>query len=146
MAGKIAASGNIMSLVDSTGQSKVIPCDYCFYKLFYNCNILTSAPELPATTLVNRCYSNMFEGCGSLTEAPELPAKTLVNNCYSLMFYYCMTLNYVKVGFTDWNESVDPTLRWSDGISSKGTFVCPAGLAEKRSANNIPTGWTVVHP
>ena len=34
---------------------------------------------LPATTLANSCYLNMFYKCTSLTTAPELPATTLAN-------------------------------------------------------------------
>ena len=43
-----------------------------FYKVarinnkFSNCTSLTTAPELPATTLANNCYSKMFSGCTSL--------------------------------------------------------------------------------
>ena len=31
--------------------------------MFYNCTSLTTAPELPATTLDNDCYNDMFSGC-----------------------------------------------------------------------------------
>lgn len=52
MSGSIAGSGNIMSLIDNGEcQTLTIPCKYCFLCLFSNCSSLTSAPELPATTL-----------------------------------------------------------------------------------------------
>jgi hypothetical protein len=35
---------------------------------------------LPVTVLTSQCYSNMFYGCTSLTTAPELPATTLAKN------------------------------------------------------------------
>ena len=92
MSGKIAASGNIMSLLDKTCQSTTIPNDYCYYNMFYNCKSLTTAPALPATTLANDCYENMFMGCTSLTTAPALPATTLANDCYSYMFSGCKSL------------------------------------------------------
>ena len=38
-------------------------------------------------TMVDRCYAYMFYGCTSLTTAPELPATTLANYCYLRMFY-----------------------------------------------------------
>ncbi|MCQ2603948.1 MAG: leucine-rich repeat protein [Spirochaetia bacterium] len=90
--GDIAASGSIMSLLDKSCQSKVIPCDACFLGLFSGCSNLTSAPELPATTLTNECYAFMFFGCSSLTSAPELPAKTLAEYCYGSMFSGCSSL------------------------------------------------------
>ncbi|MBR6112655.1 MAG: leucine-rich repeat protein, partial [Paludibacteraceae bacterium] len=92
MTGKIAASGSVMSLIDGTGETLVVPADYCFYSLFKGCTSLTQAPELPATTLANYCYQYMFEGCTSLTQAPELPATTLADYCYSYMFEGCTSL------------------------------------------------------
>ncbi len=65
--------------------------------MFYGCTSLTTAPELPATTLAYGCYENMFYGCTSLTTAPELPATTLETFCYKRMFYGCSKLNYIKM-------------------------------------------------
>ena len=64
----------------------------CYEYMFFNCTALTSAPALPATTLSVRCYRGMFTGCTSLTQAPVLPATTLTPNCYYSMFYYCTAL------------------------------------------------------
>ena len=86
--GKIAASGNIMSLLNFT---PVLP-NFAFFGLFMGCTSLVSAPELPATTLADSCYSNMFYGCSSLTQAPALPATTLANSCYYHMFRGCSSL------------------------------------------------------
>jgi hypothetical protein len=57
--------------------------------MFSDCTSLTSAPELPATTLTESCYSYMFMFCSSLTKAPELPATKLAENCYCRMFMFC---------------------------------------------------------
>ncbi len=89
--GAVAASGDIMSLLDREG-SLTIPSSYCFCQLFDGCTILTEAPDLPATTLAERCYSKMFNGCTSLTTAPDLPATTLTDLCYFNMFYGCTNL------------------------------------------------------
>ena len=74
----------------------------CYGEMFRNCTSLTTAPALPATTLAQNCYQNMFYGCTSLTTAPELPATTLVSNCYRDLFRGCSSLTYIKVGFTTW--------------------------------------------
>lgn len=58
----------------------------CYYQMFQNCTSLTTAPELPATTLADMCYSSMFSGCTNLTSAPDLPATTLAEGCYEYMF------------------------------------------------------------
>ena len=92
---KIAASGNIMSLLDPKCEVTGFDPYYgvrCFYKLFYGCTSLIAAPELPATALAEYCYNGMFFGCSSLAEAPELPAETLAVHCYDEMFYGCSSL------------------------------------------------------
>lgn len=170
MSGTIGASGNVMSLVDSTCKSLTIPGDYCFLRLFYNCASLTTAPELPATTLATYCYREMFQGCTSLTTAPALPATTLATWCYSSMFYSCTSLttapalpattlaaqcysymfngctklSSIEVSFTSWTQAGDQTGAWVGGVASSGTFTKPAALAEEYGANKIPTGWTVI--
>ena len=92
MTGKIAASGSIMSLLDGTVETYAINNSYCFCHLFDGCSSLTTAPELPATRLLNYCYRAMFQNCTSLAYAPELPAMTLANSCYINMFQGCTSL------------------------------------------------------
>ena len=92
MSGKIAASGNIMSLLDKTCQSTTIANNFCYNYMFWNCVSLTTAPTLPATTLAIQCYRYMFRGCTSLTTAPALPATTLARDCYNSMFHSCASL------------------------------------------------------
>lgn len=65
---------------------------YAYAQMFQDCTSLTTAPELPATTLPKSCYNSMFYGCTSLTVAPELPATTLADSCYANMFYGCTSL------------------------------------------------------
>jgi hypothetical protein len=60
--------------------------------MFYGCASLTTAPQLPATTLAEWCYTLMFNFCTSLTTPPQLPATTLAGWCYSLMFSHCTSL------------------------------------------------------
>ena len=87
MTGKIAASGNINTLLKADGSVlDLTGRDGCYSYMFENCTSLTQAPELPATTLAYRCYHAMFDNCTSLTQAPELPATTLAEACYSRMF------------------------------------------------------------
>ncbi len=65
----------------------------CYYGMFSGCTSLTAAPELPATTLASYCYASMFSGCTSLTTAPELPATTLASYCYARMFTNCLKVS-----------------------------------------------------
>ena len=89
--GSIAASGNIMSLLNGDAPDSIL-ADYCYSNMFDGCTSLVQAPELPATTLASYCYSNMFRGCTSLVQAPELPATTLKPRCYNNMFNGCTSL------------------------------------------------------
>lgn len=91
--GSIEISGNIMSLIDNgTCNTYEIPNNYCFYKLFYNCDKIINAPELPAQILKDWCYAYLFYGCKLLQNAPELPSITLQNHCYCYMFGNCISL------------------------------------------------------
>ena len=100
MSGSLACEGNVMSLIGSETAPE-IPCVACFAGMFYGCTSLTSAPELPATTLAKECYAHMFYGCTSLTTAPELPATRLVDSCYYEMFFNCASLNNITMLATD---------------------------------------------
>ena len=89
---KVACTGDIRTLIDYKTYKTVKTNKARFSSLFTDCKVLTSAPNLPATTLANKCYNSMFSGCSNLQEAPELPAETLAENCYSNMFYDCTSL------------------------------------------------------
>ena len=89
---KVACTGDIRTLLNWRNYNIVETYNAKFCSLFKNCNVLTSAPELPATTLAGNCYDGMFSGCTSLTAAPELPATTLAGFCYDSMFYGCTSL------------------------------------------------------
>ena len=88
----VTCTGDIRTLIDYASYSTVETGNARFCYLFYNCIALTSAPELPATSLADSCYFSMFEGCTSLTEAPELPATTLAERCYQSMLSGCTSL------------------------------------------------------
>ena len=116
MTGKIAASGNVMSLLDPNCEVTafdVVDGAYCFYKLFEGCTSLTKAPELPATDLAPACYGDMFKGC--------------------------ISLNSITVHFTEWGNT---TIGWVNGVSSTGKFYCPSDLDEEYGEDYIPNGWT----
>ena len=86
MTGKIAASGNVNSLLEEDEETartmSLAGKNYTYTYMFSDCSSLTQAPALPATTLADSCYYNMFSGCTALTQAPELPATTLASYCY----------------------------------------------------------------
>jgi hypothetical protein len=115
MQGSFEGSGDLMTLVDSTGMTTEAPA-YCFYRLFYYCTALTKAPRITATASNSDTYANMFVGCTKL--------------------------QYIEVDFTTWNT--DAADNWVSSIASTGTFVKPAALPTTFGSSNIPSGWTVI--
>lgn len=112
----------------------------CYAMMFQGCTSLTQAPALPATTLTDFCYYYMFENCTSLTQAPELPAGDLVNSCYAYMFQGCTSLNYISVGFYNWEQYT--TDNWLP--ENTGRFVCQQTLIDntsERTTNTVPSSW-----
>lgn len=114
---------------------------YCYMAMFQRCTSLTSAPTLLATTLVEACYHSMFQYCSKLSLPPDLPATTLARSCYSYMFYNCSRLASIVTSHTEWDYA---TTNWVSGVSSSGTFTCPAALPQKRGISYIPNNWTIV--
>ena len=90
--GNVTCTGDIRTLLDWENYNIVKTDNARFCCLFQNCSVLTSAPELPATTLADNCYYSMFLNCTNLIAAPKLPATTLANSCYSFMFSNCKNL------------------------------------------------------
>ena len=141
------ASGNVNSLLEENEEvartMSLVNREMCYANLFSGA-ALTTAPELPATTLAYGCYGFMFHNCAYLTKAPELPATELADNCYYSMFSGCLNLNYVKVGFDDWNPQ-SATLEWLP--ENNGTFKCSRDLINntyERSTNTVPNSWNMV--
>ena len=118
---------------------------HCYEGMFDSCYYLTTPPALPATTLAASCYQSMFNGCTSLVSAPALPATTLAASCYNSMFSGCVGLSSVKVSFTAW--ALGSTDDWMKNVSSTGIFLCPSQLGTDttiaRGASNCPANWTV---
>ena len=144
------ASGNVNSLLEEDPNiARTMSLEgrnFCYAYLFSG-TLLTTAPELPATTLAYGCYASMFQGCTSLTKAPELPADNLVDNCYAFMFDGCSSLNYVSAGFYNWVQYA--TDNWLNSVAATGTFVCPSTLientpADQRSTSTVPESWIML--
>ncbi len=87
--GTVDCSGDIRTLLGTASMSM---SGYCFSYMFSGCTSLTTAPELPATSLTEDCYEGMFSGCTGLTTAPNLPATSLASECYEYMFSGCTGL------------------------------------------------------
>ena len=92
LSAKAGCSGNLNTLLEYSNPPTALSATHCYINMFNGCTNLTTAPELPATTLTKYCYQGMFFGCTSLTTAPTLPATTLAESCYSIMFRGCTNL------------------------------------------------------
>ncbi len=136
-----------------------------YQRLFESCRTLRKAPSLPALTLEEACYKFMFARCSNLTEAPELnakeipamcyqgmfllntsliyaphlPAEQLKYQCYEKMFAGCSNLQYMSVGFKNWQ--ITSTDDWvaeynnTPGVKDYGIFNCPEELPHDINAS-----------
>jgi len=84
----------------------------------------------------------MFAECRALSTAPILPAATLVDSSYLRMFRNCEQLNYVKCLATD-ISATDCLSHWMAYVPSTGTFVKAKGVEYPTGSSGIPEGWTV---
>jgi len=66
-------------------------------------------------------FSYLFNGCTSLTTAPEIPANTLVYGCYYQMFYGCKELNSVTIKAKE-NNATYAFFRWLNNVANTGTI------------------------
>jgi hypothetical protein len=84
----------------------------------------------------------MFESCSNLTTAPALPATTLVEYCYYGTFYGCTKLNSVTMLATDISATNCLTY-WMSGVPAGGTFTKHKDTSLPTGESGIPSGWTV---
>jgi hypothetical protein len=84
----------------------------------------------------------MFCNCTNLTTAPELPATTLADNCYESMFSETI-VNFIKMLAID--ISAEGCLsNWLYGVPSTGTFVKNKDATwDITGASGVPSGWTI---
>ena len=79
----VACTGDIRTLLDWEKYKTVETNNARFCSLFKNCSVLTSAPELPATTLAEHCYYSMFSGCKKLSTVTMLAPSGQITNSYA---------------------------------------------------------------
>lgn len=86
----VACTGDIRTLLDWEKYKTVDTQNARFCWLFNGCSVLTSAPELPATTLADYCYYKMFYNCKKLSTVTMLAPSGQITN---------------STAFTGWLES-----------------------------------------
>ena len=105
----------------------------CYSYMFYNCNKLTEAPELPAETLKDYCYSNMFNGCINLSKTAVFAwNKTSQRSC-EYMYSNCKKLSSIPVLMFSELVSLSPECYW-------GMFQNCTGLTEVTIYNTDLSG------
>ena len=149
---EVACTGDIRTLLDWRNYSTVNTQNARFCRLFNECKVLTSAPELPATTLAENCYVGMFYGCTSLTSAPELKATTLADYCYYCMFYGCTKLSTVTMlaPSDQITSKVDCCNNWLGNAGTDETVSSRTLKIQDKAAydvlknqSNLPANWQI---
>lgn len=91
MTGSISASGNVVSLLDSTLHQRTLgSCS--FTSLFQGCTSLVDAPEMIVNTYGQDSCRSMYQGCTALVSAPRITGKVVNSSCFMQMFYGCTAL------------------------------------------------------
>ena len=149
----VACTGDIRTLLDWNNYNKVETKNAQFCRLFENCRVLTSAPELPATKLADHCYYNMFCNCTSLTSAPVLPATKLAVECYNGMFYGCTKLSTVTMLALDSEitSKLDCVYDWLDDAGTDPSVTTRTLKVQDAAAYNalisntfrLPDNWKI---
>lgn len=139
---------SISYLDDFSGNTNPISCYEMFRDcsgLTDASNLILPGTVLETTTYpANGWYAYMFRDCVSLTTAPELPATSLAERSYYGMFNGCTSLNYIKCLATDISAR-SCTTEWVINVPQTGTFVKNPNMTGWTSGDNgIPNNWTVV--
>lgn len=109
MSGKVAASGNVTSLLNgSTPQTNTLS-NYSFTRLFSGCSSLTEPPDIGFTKISHSgTFRGMFHNCVSMRSTPLIPILSVdKGNTFTEMFIGCtsirkcvMLLEQIPVGPT----------------------------------------------
>jgi hypothetical protein len=145
--GSVSVGGNPSSLMVGDSIESLSGYDYAFKGLLSGCTSITDASSLIMhKTLSTSCYDGMFCGCTNLTTAPKLPASTLVSDCYKEMFSGCTSLNYIEALFLT-EPSTSYTSNWVSGVAASGEFKTDINIEwdveSNRGVNGIPQSWSV---
>lgn len=135
--------GNILSLYygdDFADKTSGMKEQYTFSECKY---LMDASNLILPENLIDNNFNGMFRGCTSLTTAPELPATTLTSGCYDSMFEGCTNLNYIKCLATSFGD-IWSLRNWVNNVSATGTFVKHPDATWTSGANGIPEGWTVI--
>ena len=121
--------GNIMSLIKGANfQNTTLDSTnkYAFQSIFTQSDNLISAGNLimPSYIPEKGCFK-MFDSCTSLTTAPNLPATTIETEAYNYLFYRCSALTTAPLAI---NATELPTRACSQMFSGCTNLVTPPSI------------------
>lgn len=136
--------GNIMSMINGDNFiGTTVSGTRALAHLFEGCAGIRSAEHLILPdNVATGCYNSMFKDCINLTTAPELPATSVTyQNCYANMFYGCTSLDYIKCYAQVINSNT--TTNWVLGVAANGTFWADINASWSTGDSGIPNDWDV---
>lgn len=131
-----------------------------FKSMYYQCYALVDASPMRVSCNDNneQLLYQIFTGCNHLVTPPDLTGVTVLGKqAIGNGFRACDSLQFLKVGFTEWDDETDPstsnyasTHAWTYNINTNGVFIAPSALPKTRnSADNttkssfIPYNWSI---
>lgn len=154
MSGSINANGNMMSLLDSTCEQKLLPAN-AFQHLFRNAYSLKSAPYLPADvhgdsdggfkeSAMAWCFADT-----NISSYVHYPSGNLgmFGDAYGYLLYNTYQLNRIEFHGTTWDPeytwwNVSMFNGWLEYTSDHGDFIIPSSLQIIKDVSHIPWNWT----
>ena len=133
---------------------------YTFKSMYFQCYALVDASPMRVScsnTNEHLLYQT-FTGCNNLVVPPDLTGVTVLGKqAIWNGFRACASLQFLKVGFTEWDDETDSsasnyasTHAWTYNINTNGVFIAPSALPKTRnSADNttkssfIPYNWSI---
>lgn len=140
MTGKIKAVGNIMSLLSTDCEQRVLSNSE-FYGLFSGCSALNDVSELvlPSKTVGEQAYTQMFKGTG-ITSLPIILAEAMSYCDY--MFQNCTNLEFVKYPMYE-NLIVNENFQHNSDMFSGCTGLKYAVIDTSKYKGNLSQSWSM---
>lgn len=140
--GKVKIYGNLKALTNI--DIPYLQYDYEFYGLFQGSNAIEdcSGLVLPFGSKT-MAFKKMFYKCNYLRLAPEIPKMDMGNNMYEGMFYNCGSLK--EITCLTYSPSTNACFDWLYGAGSSNTiFTKRKGVNWVRANNGIPSKFRII--
>lgn len=144
--GQFNVSGSLMSLKHGDNfKNQTLMDTKQFQCLFKNSKVVNAENLiLPSGNVSNTGFAEFFSSCNKLTKGPVIYNTGLANYCYQHFFKDCINLSYIKI-LSEYSNSNQKYDRFSDNVSTNGTFIKAKNQVFPFGGSGIPFNWKVIN-